>query len=72
MKSDEYGKRLVAVADETVPVPRVVAPSMNVTVPVGRSAPVFTRVVKVTLDPTVTPVDGVAKTDSTVGALLTT
>jgi hypothetical protein len=72
VKSDEYGKRLVAVADETVPVPRVVAPSMNVTVPVGRSAPVFTRVVKVTLDPTVTPVGGVAKTDSTVGALLTT
>jgi hypothetical protein len=62
----------VAVADATVPVPRVVAPSIKVTAPVGRSAPVFTRVVKMTLDPTVTAVGGLAKTDSTVGALFTT
>jgi hypothetical protein len=60
VKSDEYGNRLVAVADETVPVPRLVVPSMKVTVPVGRSMPVFTRVVKVTLVPTVTPEAGVA------------
>jgi hypothetical protein len=34
--------------------------------------PVFTSAVNVTLEPTVSPVGGVAKTDSTVGALLTT
>jgi hypothetical protein len=60
VKSAEKGNRFVAVAAETVPVPRFVAPSMNVTEPVGVNMPVFTRAVNVALEPTVKPLGGVA------------